>query len=172
MRQKKKICENTTEFIVCWPSTAWHGAYPQALLVYPVEPFQKNLFFSLKMTTSCSSFLLMNGSLCPLPSLIWEPSCLNKTAHPDSRVRMCISLVVSGKHCFLGVHLLWLTIFLPPLLCSSLCPKRRGLMKSSHFRINIQKSVSISISVSPLPPYIFQLWGFILVFTYDKIKLL
>lgn len=94
---------------------AVRGPYLQVWLIYPVRlrRRKRNCFLCKSMSIS-DSFLVRNGSLCPLSPLSAGPCLAWSYVDPMHDAGLCESVcvtsrVVSGRHCFLEIiHPLWL----------------------------------------------------------------
>lgn len=40
---RQKVYRNVIEFVLCWPASPGHGAYPEVWLIYPVRLHWKKL---------------------------------------------------------------------------------------------------------------------------------
>lgn len=118
--------------------------------VCPVRLHWRELiFFLCKWLSGGDSFLVRDGSPCPLPPLSdGTPSGLDLCRPRACCHSLCAFISASVLLCledFPWSHLspLALFIFLSPLLQSSLSPEEKCLMKTSHLGLSVPKSLSL-----------------------------
>lgn len=114
--QKRKKSKNV-ESILCWPTISEHVVYLWVWLIIPGIFALKKDDFSLSQELSIiDSFLIRDGILCPFPLphvgiLSGLHLCRFCAVCYSLWGHMYASLAVPGKHCFLNLLSLALTIF-------------------------------------------------------------
>ena len=131
--------------------------------MYPVRLHgRKLIFFLCKQLLVKWSSLVRDGSSCLFPlsvlgcHLVW--TCEALCVLPGSlSVHMCVSSVVSRRHCFLGIlHPIWLLLSsLPPTAQSRLSLHGRAWKKDCRSGLRIPRALTLSTLFSCRFQYLF-----------------
>ena len=114
----------------------------------PTNSFGENRFFLYKQLSTGDTFLVRHGACVHIPSQHWDPPWLTpvqvmRMLPVSVRLYVCQSCVWKTFVPWCLLSPLELTVLLHPFPHSSLNPEESHLIKKSHLRLRVPKSLTV-----------------------------